>query len=164
MGASAVSAQKICRRRSRIHPSRTKGYPDGLRFTPPSTPLGGGATALMALVYSNYPLITPGKPRAAIVCPETHKLITAFGAQFRAWWEGLELLYESSGQAKMWARTVVMEWGTAFKISSSTVRSVEHIGACGAGKGGNIERARIISLTLSGHIRDPRWFLIDWTK
>ena len=45
--------------------------------------LGGEATALMALVYSNYPLITPGKPRAAIVCPETHKLITAFGAQFR---------------------------------------------------------------------------------
>ena len=49
-------------------------YPQGL---------GGGAAALLALVYSNYPLTTPGKPRAATVCPETHNLITALGAQFR---------------------------------------------------------------------------------
>lgn len=37
----------------------------------------------MALIYSNYPVITPGKPGTATVCPETHNLIPALGAQFR---------------------------------------------------------------------------------
>lgn len=45
--------------------------------------LGGDTGARTALARSDTPLRNPRRPRAAILYPETHNVITALGAQFR---------------------------------------------------------------------------------